>query len=261
MNIYLHELKSYFKSSLGWLIAILSVVFIYALFYPTFSKDMDGFSKLISSLPEPVVNAFGFHSNTIGSILGYYTFMMTFVLILGSIQTMILGLSILSKEIREKTADFLLSKPVSRSKVINSKLLASLTILFVSNVIYFITFYLILLSFADNQFAFKTYTLLTLIIIIIQLIFFALGMFLSVIIPKIKSVLPISMGIVFGFYLLGTFIGDKMRVLLPFQYFKPADVLLKGNYESKYLIISMLVITISLILTYIIYKKKDIHAV
>jgi ABC-2 type transport system permease protein len=261
MNIYFHELKSTYKNALIWIISIIGLTLFLTVFYPTFSKEIDDFVIMLNNFPEAIRIAFGLDPDTIGTILGYYAFMMTFVYICASIQAIIMGLSNLSKEIREKTADFLLSKPISRSKIVTSKIMASLTIIFLSNVIYLIVFYLILLSFADKAFVFNTYFLLTLATLFLQLIFFALGTILSVIIPKIKTVLPMSLGIVFGVYLLSTFTGDKLECFMPFKYFEVTEILLKNQYELKYMIITIIFIFLSICATYIIYKKKDIPAV
>lgn len=261
MNMYLHELRSNRRFALSWLITIICVTFFTISFYPIFHEEMSAFLDLINKLPEMIRNALGMHSDTIGSILGYYSFILTFIIIFGAIQAMILGLSILSKEVRQRTADFLLSKPVSRIRIVTAKLLSCLTILVGSNIIYFGVFYLMLLAFANTSFAFDTYALLTLILLMMQLIFFSLGLVLSVFMLKVKAILPISLGTVFGFYLLSTFLEDKFRFLLPFKYFKAADVLLKTSYELRYVILTLIIILVFTFITYIVYKKKDIDAV
>ena len=261
MNIYLYELKANRRFAITWLIAILSIVFIVTSFFPIFSKDMADFLNIINNLPENIRIAMGMNPETIGSILGYYAFILTFVYILGGIEAMILGLSILSKEIRQKTADFLLTKPVSRIKIVTSKMLACLTLIIVSNIICFIGFYLSLLLFANTHFDFQTYTLLTLTILFIQLIFFAVGTLLSVIMSKVKAALSISLGVVCGVYLLSTFTDEKLRAFMPFKYFDITQILLKASYELKYILISLIIVVVSITLTFIIYKKKDIQAV
>lgn len=261
MNIYLYELKANRKFAIAWLAAIIGIVLFLSAFYPMFYKDMNDFTKLINNLPSNVRLVLGMNTRTITTILGYYAFILTLLLIFASIEAMILGLSILSKEIRERTADFLLSKPVSRIKIVTSKILSSITLLVSSNIIYFISFYMILSAFSNKSFNIETYILLTLIVLFIQIIFFSLGIFLSVIMPKIKAILPISLGTAFGLYMLGIFSSENLRVLMPFKYFNITYILLKNSYELKYLYISMFIIIIFISLTYIIYKNKDIDAV
>ena len=261
MNIYLYELKANRKFAITWIITMICIVFFLALFFPSFANDVDDFAKIMSNLPASIQSALGMNPKTIGTILGYYAFVLTILTICGAMEAMLLGLSILSKEIRAKTADFLLSKPVSRNQIVASKLLACLTIIVVSNLIYLLTFYPILLMYTNASFPYETYALLTLTVFFIQIMFFTIGALISVIVSKVKAILPLSLGIVFGIYLLSTFSDEKLRALLPFKYFNIPEILQKSSYEFKYVWLALGIAAISVILTFVIYKKKDIQAV
>ncbi len=262
MNIYLHELKANSKFVINWLIAILCVALIMISSYIAVSKDLDSFRQVLSNYPESIKIAFGINIDKITSILGYFSsFVLAILCVCSAIEAMILGISILSKEIREKTADFLYSKPVSRNKVITSKLLASLTLLIICNIIFIIVVFIALNIVSNSTFDLTTFILIAIIPFIIQLIFFSLGMFISSLMSKVKAVLPISMGIVFGFYILSSFADEKLRAIMPFKYFDTSYILDKSKYELNYVLITIAVIILSTFFTYIIYKKKDIEAV
>jgi ABC-2 type transport system permease protein len=262
MNIYLHELKANRKFALTWLIILLSVAALMIFMYISIGKDIDVFKKILSNYPPSLRNAFGINIDLLGSALGYYSsFVLTIVVVSSAIESMILGLSILSKEIREKTADFLYSKPITRNQIITSKILASITLLVSSNIIYVIGLFFVLLSVSTVAFDLGTFMLLAFIPLFVQLIFFSLGIFVSAAMSKIKAVLPISMGIVFGFYMLNTFADEKLRIINPFKYFDAKYILNNSKYEFEYIILTFSIITILTALTYIIYRKKDIHSV
>jgi ABC-2 type transport system permease protein len=262
MNMYWYELKANLKLSLIWLIAILGIVFLISSMYPIFSKDIDAFFQIISNLPDAVKTAMGINADNLSSILGYYSsFALNIILLCGSLEAMILGISILSKEIRERTADFLFAKPVSRLNIMASKILSSLTLILISNILFFICSYVFLAIFSNTTVPLSSFTLLTLVLLFLQLIFFTLGIFVSVILPKVKAVLPISMGVVFGVYMLSAFSPENLRLLLPFKYFDLSYILLNSKYETKYLIATFLIIILLTLVTSIIYKKKDIHTV
>ena len=93
----------------------------------------------------------------------------------------------------------------------------------------------------------------------------ALGVIISVTVSKIKSVLPISLGTVFGFFMIGMLsstIGDKAsRFLIPFKYYDTAYIIKNSSYEVSFTIIEILFIIIAILASYVIYAKKDIHAV
>lgn len=262
MNIYLHELKVNIKFVLIWLMIMLILVGIMMTMYISFSEDIDAFKQILTNYPENLRKAFGISIDKLGSVLGYYSsFVLTIVVVCNAVEAMILGMSILSKEIREKTADFLYTKPISRRNIITSKLLASFTLLGFCNLIYTTGLYFLLIFISSESFAFNTFILLALIPFIIQLVFFSLGILASAIMSKVKAVLPISMGIVFGFYILSSFADEKLRVLMPFKYFDTRYILDNSKYEIKYTILTFAIIAISTVLTYIIYNRKDIQSV
>ncbi len=262
MNIYTHELKTNLKFMSSWLLAIIGIAVVYISFYPSIGKDLENFIQLMDNYPASMRLMLGINLDTFGTILGYFSsFPLTFILICSSISALILGLSILSKEDREKTADFLLTRPVSREKIVSAKLLAALTLIILSNIVFFDASYLLVLLVSGSSVDFKVFALLIGSILFVQLLFLSLGLFISVILPKVKSVVMISMGIAFGFYFLGMFADDKLRVLTPFKYFDATYLLEQRAYEPWYLALSFILVSSMILLTYILYRKKDIHAV
>jgi ABC-2 type transport system permease protein len=176
-----------------------------------------------------------------------------------------LGLSILSKEARERTADFLLVKPVSRSAIISAKLMAAFTAIVATNIV-FNTLTLLMASLTNTDFSVIKFLMINLSMFFIQIIFVAIGMVISVFFKKMKTVLPISLGIVFGFYFIGAFLvtdsGNKVeRILSPFKYFDVIYIINNASYEVFYLIVGVAVVVVYIVASYIIYNKKDIHAV
>lgn len=265
MNMYMHELKSLRKSTIIWTCAMIALAGIYFSIYPSLAKDAEDFKKLLGVYPASVRAMLGISLDSITSILGFYSMIFSFIILCGAIQAMILGVSILSKELRERTADFLLVKPVSRAAIINSKLLAGLTMLFITNVLYIAAASILANIVKTSDFSNKILFMISLTMFFIQLIFMAIGVFVSVFFTKLKSVLPISLGVVFGFYIIGalTAIGenDTARYISPFKYFDTAYIIKNASYEVPYLITGVVIIMAAIAASYIIYMKKDIHSV
>ena len=99
----------------------------------------------------------------------------------------------------------------------------------------------------------------------LQMILFAVGLIVSVAARKIRSVLPVSLGLVFFFYAISAFAvtsdSDKLRFLTPFQYFKPEYVVEHGSYEMAYLVTGLVIIAVCISASYMWFRKKEIHAV
>lgn len=265
MNIFLHELKSYRKSILIWTVSLVVLIVSTFSLFPALTKDIADTRMLFEGFPEAIRNGMGVVLDHFGSILGYYAFPLSFVILIGAIQAMNMGTSIVSKEVRDKTADFLLTKPVTRSTILTAKIFAVLTSLILTNVVYFAAATLIAHSVSKENFNSKLFFMISITLFFVQLIFMSIGILLSVSLPKIKSAIPISLGTVFTFYFIN-FLStaasdDALRYLTPFKYFDPTYIVEHDSYELNFMLISMVIILTCIIASYIIYGRKDIHAV
>ncbi|WP_088041363.1 ABC transporter permease subunit [Bacillus sp. EAC] len=265
MNIFLHELKAYRKSTIIWTCSLIAIVIFFLSLFPSISKDYMDFAKIIKGYPEGVRKALGLEIESFGTILGFYSYLFLYVSLCGAIQAMILGTSIVSKETREKTADFLLSKPVTRTKILSAKLFSGIVCLLITNVFYLAAANIMASQVTTVDYSFKLFFLISSTLFIIQLIFFSIGIIVSIIFTKIKSVLSVSLATVFGFFVIGMVIStdgnSAKRYLSPFKYFDTKYIIEHSKYEYSYLFTAIVIIAISIVASYLIYSKKDIHAV
>lgn len=266
MNIYRNEFRSYRKSALIWAFSLSALALLFLSVYPTVVSDVKGFRQILENYPAAIREMLGINLDYIGSLIGFYSMSFSFIVLCGAIQAMNLGVSILSRESRERTADFLLVKPVSRSRIITAKLFAALTIIILTDII-FLVFSLITANIVKtDDYSNKLFIMVNLTMFFIQLIFLAAGLLVSLFFRKIRTVLPISLGFVFGLYMAGALIStgknDKvLRFISPFQYFNIPYIIKNSSYEIKYLILDAAIVIVCVTLSYILYQRKDIHAV
>jgi len=265
MNVFLHELRTYRKATITWTLALVSLIILFFAMFPSISQEAEEFKKLMEGFPEALRAALGLSVENIGSIIGFYSYVFLYISLCGAIQAMNLGTSILSKEIREKTADFLLTKPVTRTRILTSKLLAAVTLLIFTNVCYLIAATIMAFLVEPKEYSTKIFLLISLTLFYVQLIFLALGIIISVTVSKIKSVLPISLGTVFALFIIGALAsttGDNvLRYMTPFKYFDLAYIAQNSSYESSFVIAALGFIGAAITASYVIYHKRDIHAV
>ena len=265
MNMFFHELKAYRKSTMIWTLALMGLVILFLSMFPAISREAEEFKKMMEGFPAGIRMALGLSVENIGSILGFYSYIFLYISLIGAIQAMILGASIVSKEVREKTADFLLTKPVTRTKIMTSKLLAAFTSLVITNVFYLGAATMMASLVETQEYSVKIFLMLSLTLFYLQLIFLALGIIVSVVVPKLKSVLSISLGTVFAFFIIGALASstgdDALRYITPFKYFDFAYIVKNSSYESSYMMVGAGFIAIAIIASYYIYSKRDIHAV
>ncbi|MCR8850362.1 ABC transporter permease [Rossellomorea sp. SC111] len=263
MNIFLYELKSYRKSTLIWTFALVSLMILFMSMFPSISKEIDEFKKLLEGFPEGVRKALGIQIDSIGSLNGYYSYFFLYITLCGAIQAMNLAISIGSKEIREKTADFLLTKPVTRTKILSSKVLAALVSLLLTNIVYVISAIIVANLVKVESFSLNIFLLISTTLIITQFTMFAIGMIIAVVWSKVKSVLALSLGVVFAFFMIGMVAANEEagRYFTPFKYFDYTYIIDHAAYEWSFLVVGFTLITVAIALSFIIYNKKDVHTV
>jgi ABC-2 type transport system permease protein len=220
----------------------------------------------MANFPEQLLIAFGLKGVDFSTVLGYFGYVFLFVQICLAIQSANYGFSLVSVEEREWTADFLLTKPVKRNQILTSKLLAALSGLTITNIVVWISsFAFISLFKGDKPYETSTLLLLLLSIVVFQLFFLSVGLVISLLVKRIRSVMPYSMGLAFGMYVLSVF-GDMLGTsalekITPFKHFDPNYIIQHGAYDLPLVLISISVIVISLAGSYALYTKRDIPTV
>jgi ABC-2 type transport system permease protein len=254
------------RSVISWSFWLAFMVFVFLSLFSTMEGDMDIFNNIMANYPEELRVAFGMDGIDMSSLLGFFSFAVLFCQLMVSIQAANYGFSLVSVEERDMTADFLLTKPVGRTKILTSKLLAALSSLAITNVVFWIASFVFLNVYKGGQaFDTKTLVLLLLTVTFLQLFFLSVGMLISLSVKKIRSVTPYSMGFVFGMFLLSTFAGtldvDKFAYLTPFKHFDTNQILKTGSFDITLVMISVVVIVLSFVGSYILYNRRDIHSV
>jgi ABC-2 type transport system permease protein len=265
MNIFKYEFKSYLKTTLIWTVSLIGVVMLFMSLLSSISESAATIQKVFSSYPESVRKAMGMVVETIASPLGFYSFILNYILLCGAIQAMILGVSIISKEYREKTSDFLFSKPITRQKIFSSKLMAAISCLLVTFITYTVTSFTTAKLASDMDFDGMKFIMMSFTLFFIQLMYFALGVLFANIFSRLKGVVSISLGVVFGFYVLTMIVNvvdaDKARYLSPFKYFDLQYIIKNAAFETTFVVLGAVWVMLMLGISYVMYVKRDIHTV
>lgn len=266
MNIFKHEFDMKKKSIIIWSLSLAVFMIFYMAFFPAMAKDSVSFESIMNSFPEEMLQALGLSEGlSLASLMGYFTLTFAMLQLAIAIQSANYGFSILSEEERELTADFLMSKPVSRSTIYYSKFFASLLSLLITAIAIGIGSFIALKLFnGGNSYEKSNVFRLTLTIPIFQLVFLSMGMFISLLFKKVRSVLSLSMGLAIGLYVVNSVRGIVDSVFLgyitPFYYFEPGVILIDGAYDIKLFIIAIGIIALSMVSSYKLYNKRDIHS-
>lgn len=266
MNIFIYEFKTYIKSILIWVISITTLTIAFMAFYPSFGEDTAALDMILANYPEELLKAFGMATGIpLSSVLGFFVFTFAFIQLCLAIQASNYGFSILSVEERELTADFLMSKPVSRRTILISKFCAAFLALLITNACTWLATYFSLETFSNgNPYSWDNVVVLLSTIVVFQLFFLSVGMLITVLMKRVRSVLSFSMALSFGLYMLNALRsiigGDVLGLVTPYYHFEPGQILQSGNIDWSLAAISIGITGLSLIFTYLLYNRRNIHS-
>jgi ABC-2 type transport system permease protein len=265
-NIYTHEFRARLKSVIIWSLALAVLILFFFSMFPVFSDQAAVMNEFLARYPAQLRAAFGLDKMDLSTVLGFFSFTLVFVELCLAIQAGNYGFGLVSIEETELTADFLLSKPVSRSQVMTSKLLAAISSLLITElVVWIITFTGILLFRAGHEYKTGTLVLLLFSLLIFQLVFMGVGLVISLLLRRVRSVTPLGLGLAFGAYVINGFSGVfgevKLELITPFKHLDPAYIILHASYNAPLVLLDMAVIVLAIAASYWLYTRRDIQAV
>lgn len=265
-TIFKHEFLTRLKSVIIWSLSITFLIVFFFSMFPVFADQAALMNEALSRYPAELRTALGLDKMDMATVLGFYSFIFLFVQLCLAIQASNYGFGLVSVEETDLTADFLMSKPVSRTQILNSKLLAAIASLSITNlVIWASTFIAIPLFSEGREYDSSILLLLLLSIFIFQLFFLSVGLVVSLMLKRIRSVTPFGLGLAFGAYVLNGFsgiFGDiKLEYITPFKHIEAAYIVIQKSYNMPLLLLNIGITILSIAASYWLYVHRDIKAV
>jgi ABC-2 type transport system permease protein len=262
-HIYAYEVKIRWRSVWVWSASLLALLGVFISLYPSYSAESKAMTEILANFPAEFKNLFGMAELDLNSFAGFYGFCFVFCQLCLAIQAANYGFGLISIEESQHTADFLLTKPVSRPAIFWSKVLAAITSLTVTNLVVWLgSLLFIVLIIGLNKVEFGLLMVILGSIFIFPLFFCSFGLLISVVVGKIRSVTPWSLGLAFGLYLLnalGGVVKDvQLEYLSPFKHFAPAWIIKHGSYDWPFVLLDVGLIVAALLVAVWLYQKRDI---
>lgn len=270
MNIFSFEFKRLLKSCLIWSAVCGMMIVLFMALFPSM-EDM-GMKELVndkmSGISLDMLKAFNIDAGMdFSDIFNYLGYVIQYIAMASAVYGAILGVNSLIKEESQGTIEFLYSKPITRSKIVTSKLLSIILIYFIYIFIIGAATILVCLAVKPDNVEIMDILINIKIVymgmFILGLVFMSIGMLISALAKSDKGGIPISIGIFFVSYLLGL-IGklkedfEFLKYFSPFDYYAPGE-LLKNGFEMKFVIIGLCIMFVSIVSTYLVYKRKDMN--
>ena len=264
MNIVLRELKANRKALIIWCVSMFLFIAMGMVKYSGFSKMGSEVNEMMESLPKVMTSMFGINQIDLTSVGGYYSIFFIYFMLIAGIHAIMLGATIISKEERDKTADFLIVKPIKRHKAVTSKLIAAFINVLILNIVTFVGSVVIVAFYNKGESISGEIFKITCTLLILQIVFLSMGLLFSSLTKTTKKATGLSTGVILAMYMLSMAIPltnklDSLEFLTPFAYFDAKEIMLGHGVEMIYILISLVIVVVATSFTYVFFNKKDIH--
>ena len=102
-------------------------------------------------------------------------------------------------------------------------------------------------------------------ILIFQVFFLSVGLVISLLVKRVRSVTPYALGLGFGTYVLSAFSGvfgdTTLELLTPFKHLDAAAMVKHGGFNTPMVLLNIAVSLAALGVSYWRYLRRDIPAV
>ncbi len=261
MTIVKHELRQGRTSFLIWTASIGFLLATCIFLFPEMKGEMDEVSKMFSSMGA-FTAAFGMDKLNFGTLNGYYAIECGNVLGLGgAFYAALCAVGILSKEEKDRTAEFLFTHPVSRTRVVTEKLIAVFLQITALNVIIY-ALSVGSMAAIGEEIPWKLLNLLHLAYYLMQLeiagICFGISAFMR------RGSVGAGIGVAAMMYFLNlianiTESAEFLRYVTPFAYCDGAAIESDGRLDGTLIAIGAAICAAGIAAAYVKYTKKDIH--
>ena len=261
MTLVKHELRQGKIALIIWTLAIAFLMVVCVMMFPEMKGEMDGVSEMFASMGS-FTAAFGMDKLNFGTLIGFYGVECGNILGLGgAFFAALCGAGMLEKEEKDHTAEFLLSHPPSRSRVVTEKLCALFMQIILLNLIVW-GLSVISIAVIGETIPWKEINLLHFSYFLLQLeiagICFGVSAFLK------RGSLGLGLGVAIMMYFLNLIanISEKaefLKYITPFGYAEGADIINSGKLEIGLVSLGMVYGAVGIVAAYWKYYKKDIQ--
>lgn len=263
MNIFIREMKAHRKSLIIWCIGMIALIGSGMGKFAGFSSSGQSMNELMAQMPKSLQAFLGVGTLDISTASGYYGVLFLYIVLLSTIHAAMIGATIISKEERDKTVEFLFVKPLPRKKIIGIKLLAALTQVGILSIITWTFSLLIVGRYSDGESITSDVGMTMVGMLILQILFLVIGTAIAASTKKPGKAATLATVVLLVTFILSFAIDlnekiETLKYLTPFKYFE-AKTVMDGGLELIFVGISLALIGVLAVSTFMFYNKRDLN--
>ena len=260
MTVFKHEMRQNRNSLIIWTAVIAFLLVICVIMYPLMKTEAEALGDMFSNMGD-FTAAFGMDRLDIGTLIGFYGIESGNIIgIGGALFAALMGISALAKEERDHTAEFLLSHPISRARLVSEKLLALIAQIVILNLVIFAAALISIRAIGEDielRPLFLMHIAFFLLQIQIGTICFGISAYLR------KGGVGLGLGLAMILYFLNIIsnISEKaefLKYITPFSYADPSNIIANLKLDGTLLAIGFIYAALGVFEAYLKYTKKDI---
>ncbi len=233
-----------------------------AYFYPYMSGNSEIF-KVLKTLPPFIKNFLG-DMSALATPEGFFNLQpfMFFAPIIVLLFSAAKGAEMIAGEVEKGTIDVLLSRPQTRTQILNQKSSAIIFSLFLISAVFFISFQISLKIFGIDISVYKIFSAIF-SLFLFSLTFYSFSLFLSTIFLKKKPVFWItgvvaSLSLIFNSYSSAV---KSLRTIAKFtpSYYYNSNSPLSNGLDLKMVMVQISIFIIFYFLSIIVFRKRDLY--
>jgi len=263
MNILIRELKANLKSLLIWSVIVILFVAIGVSKFAAFYGNAEMLA-ILDAMPPAMLSAFSMQAFNLTTLSGFFGLMFVYFALMLSIAAAMWGADIISKEERDKTVEFALALPVTRSRLVTAKALAAVVNCIALLLVTWAVSLASVTQYAPDGEFFRFLALCMLALFILQLVFLAIGLFLGCAMKRYKRTGSVAVSLLLGAYVLSAVSSlhkdlDFLKYFTPFKYFDAGMLLRESRFDLGFVALSAAIILVSIVGAYLTYARRDLY--
>ena len=261
MTVVRHELRRGKMAFLIWTASLAFLLAVSVFLFPEMKNEMEEIGEMFSSMGS-FTAAFGMDRLNFGTLIGYYVTECGNILGLGgAFFASLCAAGILSKEEKDRTAEFLLTHPVSRKRIVTDKLIAALIQIAAMNLIIYAVSLCSMAAIGENI-PWKEINLLHAAYFILQIELAGICFGISAFLKKGSAGAGLGVAAVMYFLNLIANITESaafLKHITPFGYCDGADITANGSLDGGMVAVGVLIGAAGILTAYLKYIRKDIQ--
>lgn len=261
MTLLKFELKRSRISLAVWTAAIASLLLICLIIFPDMKSQVNELNAAFSSMGS-FTEAFGMDRLNFGELMGFYGLECGNILgIGGAFFAAYIGVSSLADEEKDRTAEYLLTHPVSRTRIVAEKLLGIFCQILILNAVSMLTSIVVVQAIGE-ELQMKEFLLLHAAYLLLQAEIAAVCFAISAVLRK--SGIGAGLGLAAILYFLNiianlTEDAEWLKYITPFGYAEAADIITESTIDPAMAAIGACVTIAGIAAAFFIYARKDIY--